>query len=153
MNGKSTDELNNILKSTHPEDASDFFEKEQNNLLESDRPFSSFMREIIKAKGLRQQDVFLMADIPERYGYKLLSEEKHTRQRDVILRICYAAKLTLEETQEALRIYGMPELYARKKRDSAIIIAFHNRPGSIIELNAFLKDQGLEPLRTSGTQE
>lgn len=36
----------------------------------------------------------MKADIPERYGYKLLSGEKHTRQRDVILRICYAAGLS-----------------------------------------------------------
>ena len=49
--------------------------------------------------------VFLKADIPERYGYKLLSGEKHTKQRDVILRICYAAEFTLKETQRALRKY------------------------------------------------
>ena len=28
------------------------------------------------------------AGVPERYGYKLISGEKHTIQRDVILRLC-----------------------------------------------------------------
>ena len=32
----------------------------------------------IVEKGITQQTVFLKADIPERYGYKLLSGEKHT---------------------------------------------------------------------------
>ena len=94
-----------------------------------------------------------MADIPERYGYKLISEEKHTRQRDVILRLCYAAHFTLDETQQALRIYGMPELYARFERDALLMIAFNERPGSIIEVNAFLKSHILPPLRTTGVQE
>ena len=95
----------------------------------------------------------MKADIPERYGYKLLSGEKHTRQRDVILRICYASELTLKETQRALRKYGMPELYAKISRDAMIMIAFNERPGSIIDVNALLKEHGMEPLRTSGIQE
>ena len=94
-----------------------------------------------------------MADIPERYGYKLLSEEKRTRQRDVIIRLCYAAGFTLDETQKALRIYGMPELYARKRRDALLMIAINEHSGSVIEVNAFLRKNGAEPLRTSGKQE
>lgn len=51
----------------------------------------------------------MKADIPERYGYKLLSGEKHTRQRDVILRICYAAGLSnaLEANGEASGTAGI----------------------------------------------
>lgn len=96
--------------------------------------------------------MFLNADIPERYGYKLLSGEKHTKQRDVILRICYAAELTLEETQRALKKYEMPELYAKLPRDALLMIMFNERPGSIIDVNALLKENGMEPLRTSGIQ-
>ena len=107
----------------------------------------------MKKNGITQQIVFLKADIPERYGYKLLSGEKHTRQRDVIIRICYAAELTLQQTQRALRKYGMPELYAKVPRDALIMIAFNERPGSIIEVNTLLKTNNLEPLRTSGIQE
>lgn len=51
----------------------------------------------------------MKADIPERYGYKLLSGEKHTRQRDVILRICCAAGLSnaLEANGEASGTAGI----------------------------------------------
>ena len=149
---KSTDDLKQVLKGTHPKEASAFLKGEKENLL-PERAFSSYMRDLIKEKGMQQQEVFLMADIPERYGYKLLSCEKTTRKRDVILRLCYAARFTLEETQKALRIYGLPELYARKERDALLMIVFNDRPGSVIEVNSFLKDNKMEPLRTSGSQE
>ena len=149
---KTTEDLNQVLKNTHTKNASKFLADEEENLL-SEKAFASYMRTLIKNKNLQQQEVFLVADIPERYGYKLLSEEKRTRQRDVILRLCYAARFSLEETQKALRIYGMPQLYARNKRDALLIIAFNERPGSIIEVNAFLKENKSDPLRTTGLQE
>ena len=118
----------------------------------SEEAFSLYMKELLAEKKIKQQTVFLNADIPERYGYKLLSGEKHTKQRDVILRICYAAELTLEETQRALKKYEMPELYAKLPRDALLMIMFNERPGSIIDVNALLKENGMEPLRTSGIQ-
>lgn len=151
--GKTTDELRKKLGSTHPSDVGKFLNSEKENMLPEEKAFSGYMRSLIREKGIMQQEVFLRADIPERYGYKLLAEEKKTRQRDVILRICYAAGFTLAETQKALRIYEMPELYARHTRDAIIMIAFNERPGSVIEVNALLKENGQEPLRTSGTQE
>ena len=98
---------------------------------------------LLREKGLTQQKIFLLADIPERYGYKLLSGEKHTKQRDVILRICYAAECTLEETQKALRKYEMPQLYAKIPRDALLMIIFNERPGSIIDANTLLKKNGM----------
>lgn len=88
---------------------------------------------------MKQRDIFLWADITERYGYKLISEEKRTRQRDVILRICYAAEFTLEETQRALRIYGMPQLYEDISRDVILMVCFRDRPGSVNDVNAVLQ--------------
>lgn len=111
------------------------------------------MKELLARRGLTQQTVFLRADVPERYGYKLLSGEKRTRQRDVILRICYAAEMTLAETQRALKKYGMPELYAKNPRDALLMLLFQEKPGSLIEANAFLRENGMEPLKTSGLQE
>lgn len=122
-------------------------------MINESNSFFEYMKEIIKEKGLTQQQVFLFADIPERYGYKLLTGEKHTRQRDVILRICYAAELSLAETQRALKKYKMPELYAKIPRDALLMIMFNERPGSIIEVNSYLKQNGMEPLRSSGLQD
>ena len=107
----------------------------------------------MKRNGVSQQDVFLRADLPERYGYKLLSGEKRTRQRDVVIRLCYAAELTLAQTQRALKKYEMAELYAKNSRDALLMLAFNERPGSIIDVNTLLKQNNLSPLRTSGSQD
>ncbi len=115
--------------------------------------FFVYMKDLLKKKAITQQMVFLRADIPERYGYKLLSGEKRTRQRDVILRICYAAELSLEETQRALKKYDMPALYPKVPRDAFLMILFNERPGNVIEINELLKKNEMDPLRTSGIQE
>ncbi len=153
MDEKNTNDLENVLGNTHLRDFGDFCEKNKESMLDGENTFSAYMKRLFKEKKLTQQIVFLRADIPERYGYKLLNGEKRTRQRDVILRICYVAGFSLAETQKALKKYGMPELYAKNPRDAFLMIVFNERPGSIIDVNAHLKENGMEPLRTSGIQE
>ena len=153
MNEKNTQELENVLSGTHIRDFNTYCEQNKESMLTGEEDFIVYMKDLLQRKKLTQQNVFLKADIPERYGYKLLSGEKRTRQRDVILRICYAAEFSLEETQRALKKYGMPALYAKVPRDAFMMIIFNERPGSIIDVNEFLKKNGMEPLRTSGLQE
>ena len=153
MEIKSTDELEKILGKTHLSDISDYLGNNEESIINNEYAFHNYVRELIKKKNLKQQDVYLAADIPEKYGYKLLSGEKRTRQRDVILRLCYAAEFDLNETQKALKLYRMPELYAKIPRDAVIMIAINERPGSIIDVNAFLKKNGMDILRPSGVQD
>ena len=153
MNEKSTIELEQILQSTHSKDFQQYCEKNKECANLEDKTFVEYFKTLFKEKGITQQMVFLKADIPERYGYKLLSGEKHTKQRDVILRICYAAGFTLKETQRALKKYGLPELYAKISRDALLMILFNERPGSIIDVNEVLNKNGMKSLRTSGLQE
>ena len=153
MESKSTDELEKILGSTHINEVSAYLKSNEESIISNEYAFHEYISKLIKLKNLRKQDVFLAADVSEKYGYKLLSGEKHTKQRDVILRLCYASELTLEETQKALKLYRMPELYAKIPRDAMIMIAFNERPGSIIDINSFLKNNGMEILRSSGVQE
>lgn len=153
MNEKKTSELENVLGSTHLNDFDTYCKENKESLVLDEDAFSVYFKDIFKKKGITQQTVFLKADIPERYGYKLLSGEKRTRQRDIILRICYAAEFSLEETQRALKKYGMPELYAKIPRDALLMIIFNERPGSVLDVNELLQTNGMSPLRTSGVQE
>ena len=145
--------LDEKIKEVRMQDIGKYLEENKNEMIEEKNAFADYMRGKFREKGLLQQDIFLQADIPERYGYKLISQEKHTRQRDIILRICYAAHFTLEETQTALHLYRMAELYPEFARDALLIVAFNERPGNIIELNIMLKKNGMDPLRSSGTIE
>ena len=153
MDEKSTKELENVLGSTHLKDFDTYCKENKESMMAEDKLFSVYIKKLIRRKGLTQQMVFLKADIPERYGYKLLSGEKRTKQRDVILRICYGAELSLEETQRALEKYELPKLYAKIPRDALLMIAFNERPGTVLDVNEILQKNGMSPLRTSGVQE
>ena len=109
------------------------------------RPFTDYMRQKFREKEISQQNIFLAADISERYGYKLVSGEKRTQKRDVIIRICLAAEFQPEEVQEALVLYGFPPLRARIPRDCAFIVAFSNRIYDIHDVDAILRENDLPP--------
>ena len=145
-----SDKLEDKIVKVHVDTIGAFFEENKDEMINDEYAFANYMRVKIKEKGLSQQDIFLYADIPERYGYKLISQEKHTKQRDIILRLCYSSGFTIEETQKALRLYGMPELYVEFPRDALIMVVFKDRPGDIIMVNTILKNNKMTPLRSSG---
>ena len=141
------------IKGIKMKDFKKYLEENKSEFIEEEHAFADYMRALFKEKGMTQQEIFLQADIPERYGYKLISQEKRTKQRDIILRICYASHFTLEETQRALFLYRMPELHPEFARDAMIMVAIEERPGDIIEVNAMIKKNGMSPLRSSGTMD
>ena len=123
-----------------------FLQEHREALLTGPRPFADYMREKFKDKGVLQQNVFLAADISENYGYKLIAGEKHTVQRDVILRICLAAQFELEETQKALILYGMAPLFWLLPRDIVFMAAIVHKAFDIHQVNEVLLRCALAPL-------
>jgi hypothetical protein len=87
--------------------------------------------------------------LPQKYGYKLLSGETHTTDRDKLLRIFIAMNMTLKETQRALELYGLATLYPKKKRDAIIIIAINKGISSVDIVNEWLTEQGESELNGS----
>ncbi|MBR2520789.1 MAG: hypothetical protein IKE62_01235 [Oscillospiraceae bacterium] len=147
----TTDKLNTILKNTKPERIADYLNDNTDDFLPERKPFAEYFRSRVREKGLKQQEVFLNADISEGYGYKLISEEKHTRQRDTLLRLCLGAHLDLDEAQRALKIYGMAPFYSRLPRDSVLMVAFSSGTFEISEVNTLLIKNKMPPLK--GTEE
>ncbi len=141
-----TNELEKKLESVHPEDIDRFITDNSDEMMPGNRDFMDYINERIKEKGLLKKDVYLKADISNRYGSKIITGEKTTKDRDLLLRICYAAGFTLEETQRALKLYPMDTLYARNSRDALIMTCFNDRPGDIFDINALLESHGMEPL-------
>ncbi len=115
-------------------------------LLTGPRPFSDYMWAKFREKRVLQQNIFLAADISENYGYKLIAEEKHTVQRDVIFRICLAAQFDLDETQKALILYGMAPLFCLLPRDIVFMAAIVHRVYDIHQVNEILIRCGQTPL-------
>lgn len=112
--------------------------------------FVKYMKRTIKKKNYRKKDIFYLADIPMNYGYKLLLGEKRTRQRDIVLRICFVSHFSVSEVQEALRLYEMPILYKKFLRDKIIIDSFKKEKREIELINDNLVKHNLQPLKSCG---
>ena len=122
----------------------------KNIIIEPVKEFVKYMRKKIKSKGMMKKDVLYLADVPLRYGYKLLLGEKTTKQRDIIIRICYASKFTEQELQEALKLYEMPMLYKRILRDKYILEFFNTKKYDIESFNEYLTNKNVSPLKGCG---
>ena len=138
--------LNEELLNVGTSELPDFLEQHREDLITSPHPFADYMRTKFREKGILRQNVFLAADLSENYGYKLIAEEKHTRQRDTILRFCMAARFGLEEVQEALILYGMAPLHGRLARDAVLTVAIQNGIYDLCAVNRLLESCGQAPL-------
>ena len=81
MSEKNTQELENILGSTHSKNFELFRKIHKESLINEEDAFSTYVKDLIKSRGLTQQNVFLKADIPEQYGYKILSGKTYKTER------------------------------------------------------------------------
>ena len=72
--------------------------------------------------------------------------EKHTRDRDLIIRFCIAGHFNWDETNRALKLYGFTELYAKNSRDAVLIVAINNRIYTLYDIDELLLEHGLECL-------
>lgn len=142
---KPTAELMEALRTADPAGVKLYMEA---HFAQGQPDFVSYIDELLATKQMKRQDVLLRANLPQKYGYKLLSGESHTTDRDKILRICFAMQLSLKETQRALKLYGMNELYPKNKRDVTLIVALGRRQFDIDLVSEELEAQGLAPLYT-----
>lgn len=147
MENESTSSLMKVLKTAGE---SDIREYEAKHLVGATNDFFVYIDALLSEKGLKRQDVFQKADMPRKYGYKLLSGESHTTDRDKLLRLFIAMNMTLKETQRALALYGMPALYPKLKRDAVLIIAFNKGVSSVDTVNEWLHEHGEAELTRSG---
>lgn len=111
MEEKSTSKLMEILKHTKKAELSAL----QDDMTVQSHSFITYMDQLIQQRNLKRQDIFQKADMPQKYGYKLLNGESHTKDRDKLLRIFIAMGMNLKEVQRALALYGMPGLYPKNR--------------------------------------
>jgi|GEM_PF-89364 hypothetical protein len=150
MKEKRTEELENTLEHIHPEDFQQYVKDNQDSLLGAGHDFQALIRRVLEEKGMTQQALFLKAQIPEKYGYKLLSGEKKTRKRDVLLRLFFAVRMSAGQVQQALKKYGLPALYARIPRDALLLLLFNKGGVTCEEADAELTRNGFPPLEAVG---
>ena len=108
--------------------------------------FYYYMKDVLDEKNIKLKDVYSFAGVSESYGSKILTMEKHTKDRDLIIRFCIAGHFSWDETNRALKLYGMNELYAKDARDACLIVAINNRLFHLYDIDEMLMQHGLKKL-------
>ena len=142
MQEKKTAELDALLETMRPDQAAEFFEANREELADEGKAFYYYMKNAFDAKSLKLKDIYSFAGVSESWGEKILRMEKHTKNRDLIIRFCIAGHFSLRETNRALKLYGMTPLYSRNKRDVCVILAINNRIFDLSQVDDLLTGQG-----------
>lgn len=146
MEKKPTDELNELLENMKPDQLDAYFKENERYMADAKKAFYYYMKDVLDEKNIKLKDVYSSAGVTESYGSKIITMEKHTKNRDLIIRFCIAGHFNWDETNRALKLYGMTELYAKDPRDACIIVAINNRIFNLYDINEMLMRQGLEKL-------
>ena len=106
--------------------------------------FHEALFEMMSAKGFGAKDMIRMTRIERAYFYHLLSGEK-SPGRNIALRIGFSLRASLQDMDRLLRLAGVSELYARRRRDAVIIFAVTHRY-DMDQANDLLIENGEDPL-------
>ncbi len=148
MQKKPTDELNALLENMKPNQLDAYFKDNEKYMADEKKAFYYYMKAVLDEKNVKLKDVYSFAGVTESYGSKILTMEKHTKDRDLIIRFCIAGHFNWDETSRALKLYGLNELYAKDPRDAVLIVAINNRIFNLYDIDEMLLEHGLERLTT-----
>lgn len=146
MNRKTTDELDKVLENTQPDQLDSYFRENETRLAGARKAFYYYMKDLLNEKRILLKDVYSFAGVSESYGSKVMTMEKHVKDRDLIIRFCLAGRFNWDQTSRALKLYGMRELYSRDPRDACLIVAINNRIYDLYDIDKLLQEQGLEKI-------
>lgn len=146
MHEKSTDEVEKLLERMKPNQLDDFYKANSKHMADAKKAFYYYIKDIAEAKNVLLKDMYIFAGVSESYGEKIIRMEKHTKNRDLIIRLCIAGHFSLLEINRALKLYGMNPLYAKDKRDACLIVAINNRIYDLYALDELLENQGFTKL-------
>lgn len=86
----------------------------------SERALSEYLQQLLVERGLVQPTVVHEAQLNPTFGYQVFMG-KRGAGRDTVLRIAFAMRLSLRETNRALQAAGSNELYPKNRRDAILI--------------------------------
>lgn len=138
---QTTDELLKRLKHIHKDEFSEYL-----NNLNKAPSIAKFFEIYLQKNDISRNEIVSRSGLSRSYAYEILSGDKANPSRDSIISLCLAAKMDINETQKALKLGGMSELYAKVDRDAAIILCINRKEWDIVKLNIFLEEHNLKCL-------
>lgn len=106
--------------------------------------FCNYLYELMDHYHQTPKDVIQESGIERSYFYHILSGQKMPG-RNIILRIAFCIHATLGETNQLLRLAHQGALYAKIRRDAAIIFAIEKK-FTMQQTNEFLIREQEQPL-------
>lgn len=108
---------------------------------------SDYLHTILKAHDMTVIQAIQRCNLDRSYGYQLFNGTRRPT-RDMLLTLAIHLGLTERETQRLLKLAGRPVLYARNRRDAAILYCLSHRL-SHAETEELLNGLEVEPLASS----
>ncbi|CEN22144.1 helix-turn-helix domain-containing protein [Paraclostridium sordellii] len=143
MNENETVELMSILKNIDDESYLDEFVKITSTNF-SDLSLPNFFQNICKQKGISKSDLIKNAEIDRTYGYQILNGTKKP-SRDKLLKLCISASLDIKESNKALKLGNVGQLYPKNPRDSIIIFGI-NKKLNLFQIDELLFNRNFDTL-------
>lgn len=122
MERKTTDEL---LQEIQNEKSFERFMSRNEENFET-KKFTEYLNDLCRKKELIPEQVIKAAQIDRTYGHQLFNGTRRP-SRDKVIQLAIAFELSVDDTQELLRVAGRNELYPRIRRDAAIIFGLSKR--------------------------
>ena len=116
MERKTTDEL---LQEIQNEKSFERFMSRNEGNFET-KKFTEYLNDLCRKKELIPEQVIKAAQIDRTYGHQLFNGTRRP-SRDKVIQLAIAFELSVDDTQELLRVAGRNELYPRIRRVAAII--------------------------------
>lgn len=134
---KSTKELEQAVRYGTPEDLED-------ETFSPPTP-AEYLQTLLEDRALTVREAIRRCNLDRGYGYQLFNGTR-IPSRDLILILALELRFTEEEVQRLLKLSGRPVLYARCRRDAAILYALFHDIG-LEETDKMLEELGEAPLR------
>ncbi|MGB4659138.1 MAG: helix-turn-helix transcriptional regulator [Mobilitalea sp.] len=131
-----TEELLHILNDSKHID--EFFQNHEDEMLDID--LQTYLYKLIEKAGLSISQVSEKACISKSLAYQIFNGQR-IPNRNLIIRMAFIMKLSIEDTQRLLKIAKRGELYPRIQRDAAIIFCIQHKY-SMIDTNEMLDNLG-----------
>lgn len=116
MERKTTDEL--LWEIQNEKSFERFMSRNEENF--ETKKFTECLNDLCQKKEMIPEQIIKAAQIDRTYGHQLFNGTRRP-SRDKVIQLAFAFELSVEDTQELLRVAGRNELYPRIRRDAAII--------------------------------
>ena len=89
-------------------------------------PLTAHLAALLRSRTMTVQDVILRCNLDRSYAYQMFNGTR-TPTRNFLLRLAFLLQLSPAEAQRLLKIAGRPSMYARNRRDAAVLYGLSHK--------------------------